>query len=96
MVQIFHAPGGPDVRFDTCLYQGYTVPPFYDSMLGKLIVRAGTREEAIRKMKAALCELVISGIATNRDLQLEILSNPRFEKGDYDTGLIEAMAGSGK
>ena len=96
MVQIFHAPGGPDVRFDTCLYQGYTVPPFYDSMLGKLIVRAGTREEAIRKMKAALCELVISGISTNRDLQLEILSNPRFEKGDYDTGLIEAMAGSGK
>ena len=95
-VHIFHAPGGPDVRFDTCLYQGYTVPPFYDSMLGKLIVRAGTREEAIRKMKAALCELVISGVPTNRDLQLEILSNPRFEKGDYDTGFMEAMTISGE
>ena len=64
-ITLLHVPGGPWVRFDTALYQDYVVPPFYDSMIGKLIVHAGTRQEAIRKMQAALCELVIEGVEHN-------------------------------
>ena len=59
------SPGGPWVRFDTFLYQGYEIPPYYDSMLGKMIVYASTREEAIRKMQSALCELVVGGTCNN-------------------------------
>ena len=69
-IEMLHVPGGPWVRFDTAIYQGYTIPPFYDSMIGKLIVYAKTRDEAIRKMKAALCELIIEGIEHNADFQL--------------------------
>lgn len=88
-VEMLHTPGGPWVRFDSFLYQGYRISPFYDSMIGKLIVKAATREEAIRKMKASLCELVIQGVKTNCDLQLEILSDSRFESGDYDTDFMK-------
>lgn len=83
-----HIPGGPWVRFDTALYQDYMIPPYYDSMIGKLIVFAPTREEAVRKMRAALGELLIGGIATNIDLQLEILSMPEFLQGNYHTDLM--------
>lgn len=87
-VTLLHIPGGPWVRFDTALFQDYFVPPFYDSMIGKLIVHAATREEAIRKMKASLCELVIEGIDYNKDLLMDILSNNEFEKGTYTTDLL--------
>ncbi len=87
-ISLLHIPGGPWVRFDTALYQGYTIPPFYDSMIGKLIVHARTREEAIRKMQAALCELVIGGIEQNRELQIEILSDPQFRRGEYATDYL--------
>ena len=90
-ITMLHVPGGPWVRFDTAVYQGYVVPPFYDSMIGKLIVHAKTREEAIRKMKAALCELVIQGISSNIELQLEILSDERFSQGDYDTDFMKTL-----
>ena len=90
-IEMLHTPGGPWVRFDSFVYQGYDIPPFYDSMIGKLIVKAATREEAIRKMKASLCELVIEGVPTNCDLQLEILSDPRFEAGDYYTDFMEGL-----
>lgn len=90
-IEVLHIPGGPWVRFDTAVYQDYIVPPFYDSMIGKLIVHAKTREEAIRKMRAALCELVIEGIACNRELQLAILSDARFESGDYNTDFIKEL-----
>ena len=86
-------PGGPWVRFDTAVYQGYTVPPFYDSLIGKLIVYAREREEAVRKMKSALCELVTDGIETNADLQLEILSDSQFISGEYTT---DFLSGRGK
>ena len=76
-ITMLHIPGGPWVRFDTALYQGYTIPPFYDSMVGKLIVHAPTREEAIRKMQAALCEVVVEGIENNRELQLDLISDER-------------------
>lgn len=83
-----HIPGGSFVRFDTAIYQDYTVPPFYDSMVGKLIVQARTRELAIRKMKMALSELNIHGIDHNRDLQIEILSSPEFVSGEYTTDFM--------
>lgn len=84
-VNIFHVPGGPRVRFDTALYQGYNVPPFYDSMVGKLIVHAKTREEAVRKMHAALCELIIDGVPCNIEEQIAILDSPAFQSGVYYT-----------
>ena len=86
-----HAPGGPWVRFDSALYAGAKVPPYYDSMLGKLIVSSPTREEAIRKMRAALDELVIEGVSTNVDLQFDILANPEFASGMYHTNLMEHL-----
>lgn len=87
-ISLLHIPGGPWVRFDTAVYQDYSIPPFYDSLIGKLIVHAKTREEAIRKMQAALCELVIEGITHNGTLQTEILSDKRFLSGDYYTDLL--------
>ena len=88
-IDFLHIPGGPWVRFDTALYQGYNVPPFYDSMLGKLIVYAKTREEAIRKMQAALAELIISGIEYNSELQIELLASVAFKSGVYYTNYLE-------
>ena len=83
-VGMLHVPGGPFVRFDTCLVSGGAVTPFYDSLLGKLIVYAGTREETLRKLKAALCELVVEGIPSNVEQQLELISDERFMDGSYD------------
>lgn len=87
-ISFIHVPGGPWVRFDTALYQDYVVPPFYDSMIGKLIVHAHTREEAIRKMRAALCELVIEGVDHNSELHMEILSAEEFISGRYHTDFM--------
>jgi len=87
-IDILHVPGGPNVRLDTSLYQGYNIPSFYDSMVGKLIVQARTRKEAIRKMKAALCELVVEGIDTTADVQMDILCDPDFISGEYTTDFI--------
>ncbi|MBQ8409715.1 MAG: acetyl-CoA carboxylase biotin carboxylase subunit [Clostridia bacterium] len=83
-LKMLHVPGGPSVRFDTCLVEGTVVTPYYDSLLGKLIVYAKTREETLRKLRAALCELVIDGIPTNVEEQLRIVSDKRFASGDYD------------
>lgn len=84
-----HVPGGPSVRFDTAIYQDYSIPPYYDSMIGKLIVQARTRDYAIRKMKMALSELNIHGIEHNRDLQIDILSDREFVEGTYTTDFME-------
>lgn len=83
-LNMLHVPGGPSVRFDTCLVAGTVVSPYYDSLLGKLIVYAKTREETLRKMRAALCELVIDGIPTNIEEQLRIVEDERFTSGNYD------------
>ncbi|MFZ2251780.1 MAG: acetyl-CoA carboxylase biotin carboxylase subunit, partial [Ruminococcus bromii] len=83
-----HTPGGAFVRFDTAIYQDYFVPPYYDSMIGKLIVQARSRAEAIRKMKMALSELTIDGIDINRDLLAEILSDEQFVSGEYTTDFM--------
>ena len=83
-LEMLHVPGGPSVRFDTYLLEGTPVSPYYDSLLGKLIVYAKTREEALRKIRAALCELVIRGIPTNLEEQLCIVEDERFTSGSYD------------
>ena len=83
-LRMLHVPGGPSVRFDTCLIEGTTISPYYDSLLGKLIVYAKTREEALRKLRASLCELVIDGIDTNLKEQLRIVEDDRFTSGEYD------------
>lgn len=79
------------MRFDTAIYQNYTVPPFYDSMIGKLIVQARSRELAIRKMKMALSELTINGIKHNRNLHIDILSDSEFVSGEYTTDFMEGF-----
>ncbi len=90
-ISMLHVAGGPWVRFDSALYQGVSVSPYYYSLLGKLIVSSHTREEAIRKMRSALGELVIEGVQTNADLQLDILSNQEFMSGSYHTDLMEHL-----
>ena len=77
------------MRFDTAIYQDYKIPPFYDSMIGKLIVYSRSREESIRKMKAALGELVIEGVENNIQSQIDILSDPDFVSGNYYTNFME-------
>ena len=89
-ITALHVPGGPFVRFDTYLVQGVEITPFYDPLLGKLIVYAGTREEAVRKMKAALCELVIEGVETNLEEQFDLVSAPEFADGTYDLRFMES------
>lgn len=84
-------PGGNGVRIDSSIYDGYTIPSYYDSMLAKIIVFGNTRNEAIAKMKRALEELVIDGIETNRDFLFEIIKNPDFIRGNFDTSFIEKM-----
>ena len=87
-IEMLHVPNGPWVRFDSAIYQGYTIPPFYDSMIGKLIVYAKTRDEAIRKMKAALCELIIEGVVHTASFQAELLSTDEFVDSTYTTDYL--------
>ena len=79
-----HLPGGQGVRVDTDIYAGYTIPPYYDSMLAKLIVHGNDREEAIAKMQSALGEVIIDGIDTNIDYQFAILGDPDYQAGNFD------------
>lgn len=90
-IEELHIPGGPFVRFDTYIEKGSVITPYYDSLLGKLIVYAQTRDEAIRKMRAYLCELQIVGVETNIEEQLKILKDPAFVSGTYDTTSMEAV-----
>ena len=90
-VELLHIPGGVDVRFDSALYQSCTVSPFYDSMLGKLIVCSDTRDGAIRKMKSALSEFVLLGVDNNRDMHMKFMENGRFVVGNYDTGICQKV-----
>ncbi len=87
-VSFLHLPGGCGVRVDSALYTGCTLSPFYDSMIAKVIVHAPTRLEAIRRMRRALEELVVEGVATNAELAHLILYHPDYIKGAYDTGFI--------
>jgi acetyl-CoA carboxylase biotin carboxylase subunit len=88
-IDMYHAPGGSGVRVDSHIYSGYKVPPYYDSMIGKVIVHAPTREQAIRKMQNALRELVIEGIKTNIELQQFILRDPGFQAAKFTIHHLE-------
>lgn len=88
-INVFHAPGGPGIRIDSHIYQSYVVPPFYDSLIGKIISYGETREIAIAKMKIALKETVIDGIKTNVPLHQKILENPDFVKGGFNIHWLE-------
>ncbi len=89
----YHAPGGPGVRLDTHIYNGYVVPPYYDSMIGKLITYGNTRESAIARMHGALSEIVIDGINTNIQLQHDIITDGNFAAGGADIHYLEKKLG---
>ncbi|WP_395479763.1 acetyl-CoA carboxylase biotin carboxylase subunit [Candidatus Curculioniphilus buchneri] len=89
----FHAPGGFGVRWESHIYAGYSVPSFYDSMIGKLICFGDTRQVAIARMKNALAELIIDGIKTNIDLQLEIMNDKYFQQGSTNINYLEKKFG---
>jgi acetyl-CoA carboxylase biotin carboxylase subunit len=91
-INALHVPGGPGVRIDSAVYQGYTIPANYDSMIAKLIVHAETRQAAIKKMKWALAEFLVEGVKTNIDFQMGLIKNPDFEKGEYDIGFLARQA----
>ena len=84
-----HFPGGNGIRIDSAIYAGYTIPANYDSMIAKIIAFGTSRNEAIAKMKRALEELVIEGVETNRDFLFEIITNPNFIRGDFDTQFLK-------
>ena len=88
--EFVYFPGGPGVRIDTCMYNGYEIPPHYDSMVAKIIVHSSTRMGAIRRMRRALAELTIDPLSTNKELMHQILFHPEFVEGNYDTGFMEA------
>ena len=90
-IDSLYMPGGPGVRIDSAVYGGYTIPPYYDSMIAKLIVHANTRQEAIMKMRWALAEFLVEGVDTNIDFQLSLLHNKDFEAGNYDIGFLDRL-----
>jgi acetyl-CoA carboxylase biotin carboxylase subunit len=89
----WHAPGGPGVRIDTHIYNGYVVPPFYDSMIGKVITHGNNRGSAIARMQQALSEMVVEGIKTNIPLHQEIFSHGAFKAGGTDIHYLEKRLG---
>jgi acetyl-CoA carboxylase biotin carboxylase subunit len=89
LITACNIPGGPGVRVDTAIYPGYFVPPYYDSMIAKLIVHARTRELAIARMRRALEAMVIEGIKTTVPLHLRIMDDPEFQAGNYTTKFME-------
>ena len=88
-ISTYHAPGGHGVRIDTHVYAGYSIPPNYDSMIGKLIVSAQTREEALTKMERALSEYVIEGVHTTIPFHLQLMQNEQFRAGNFTTKFLE-------
>ena len=93
-VERFYAPGGPGVRMDSHLYAGYEVPTYYDSLLGKLIVWGPDRPSAIARGRAALDELVVDGVITNRAFHRAMLDNPAFIEGRVTTNLVDRVGGA--
>ncbi len=88
-VHTYHAPGGLGVRVDSALYSGYSVPPFYDSLIAKLVVHGATRAEAIARLRRSLAEMVVDGIETTLPLHRAIVEDPQFRAGDYDIHWLE-------
>ncbi|MDO4446321.1 MAG: acetyl-CoA carboxylase biotin carboxylase subunit [Bacillota bacterium] len=88
LIREVHLPGGNGVRIDTAIYNGYEIPPYYDSMIAKVIVHGRSRQEAIDKMRSTLGELIIDGVTTNVDFQYQILNHPDFQEGEITTDFI--------
>jgi acetyl-CoA carboxylase biotin carboxylase subunit len=93
LIQLWHAPGGPGVRMDSHIYSGYRVPPYYDSLIGKLITHGNDRATAIARMRNALTEIVVEGIKTNIPLHQEIFQHSAFQKGGTDIHYLEKRLG---
>ena len=87
-ITALYVPGGPGIRIDGAVYQGYTITPYYDSMISKLIAHGSDRDDAIRKMRWAISEFIVDGVDTNIDFQLEIINRPEFIGGNYDIGFL--------
>ncbi len=92
-ITLYHPPGGPGIRVDTHVYTNYFVPPYYDSMVGKLIAYGDTREQAIARMRIALTEMVIDGIKTNIPLQMDIMNDAAFQAGGVNIHYLEKKLG---
>jgi acetyl-CoA carboxylase biotin carboxylase subunit len=90
-LEMYYQPGGRGVRMDTHAYAGYTIPPTYDSMIGKLVVRGNDRREAINRMNRALNEFIITGIKTTIPFQQAIMQDPNFRRGVYTTNFVEQL-----
>ncbi|HEY8165975.1 MAG TPA: acetyl-CoA carboxylase biotin carboxylase subunit [Gemmatimonadaceae bacterium] len=88
-IDVFHPPGGPGVRLDTHVYAGYTVPPYYDSLLAKVICQGRDRSEALRRMQVALESFIIEGVTTTIPFLARVMANPRFQAGEVDTKFLE-------
>ena len=88
---LLHQPGGHGVRVDSHVYAGYVIPPYYDSMIGKLITVARTRDEAIDTMYRALSEYVIEGVKTTIPFHLQLMNDERFRSGDFNTNFLEGF-----
>ncbi len=95
LVSAYHAPGGLGVRVDSALYAGYRVPPYYDSMVAKLIVHAATRAQAIARLQRSLAEFAVVGIKTTLPLHQRIVADARFQSGDYDIHWLERFVSGG-
>jgi acetyl-CoA carboxylase biotin carboxylase subunit len=91
----YYAPGGPGVRVDSALYQGYEVPPYYDSLISKLVIYGSDREECLMRLRRALGEYVIGGIETTIPLHQRLVDNADFQRGVYDIGWLERVLGRG-
>ena len=88
-ITTYHPPGGPGVRIDSHVYAGYTVPPYYDSLIAKVIVQGRDREEALKRMQLALETFVIEGVATTMPFLARVMQHPQFQAGDVDTKWLE-------
>ena len=88
-IKQFHSAGGPGVRFDSAVYTGYKIPPYYDSMIGKLIVYGDDRAHCIARLRRALSEMVFVGIETTVPLFLDLVEDPEFQKGEYHIHWLE-------
>jgi acetyl-CoA carboxylase biotin carboxylase subunit len=91
MIDMYYAPGGRGVRVDSHVYSKYTVPPYYDSMIAKLVCMGSTRNSAIRRTARALGEYLITGIKTTIPFQAKIMRDADFLRGDFDTGFVERI-----
>jgi acetyl-CoA carboxylase biotin carboxylase subunit len=92
VITYFHSPGGPGVRVESHIYSGYRVPPYYDSMIIKIIAHGVNRTEAVRRMRRALAECVVEGVATTIPFHLQVMDDPVFERGEVDTGYVAELA----